>query len=195
MRYSALSRLAALPFFTTDDAAGILEIKKDSARVFCSRWSKKGVLHRLKRDMYVSAASWEHFTAADFFRIANYLQVPSYLSFLTALSYHGVTTQVPRQWCESVSTKRSIQFAVGGREFHYHKFSTSFYFGFEKEGDFFIAQKEKALIDACHLTALGRYAFDESALDAERLDPKRIRELAAPFPLRTQNLVQRICRI
>lgn len=195
MKYLELNELEALPFFTIDDVSRILGVKTESARVFCSRRAKADVFFRLKKDFYVSAANWQRFAEADFFRIANFLQVPSYISCMNALSFHGVTTQVQRSWCESVSLKRSITYAVRGREFHYHKFMKPFYFGFEKSGNFFIALKEKALVDACHLKALGRYSLDRDSLDIERFDREVVMAMAASFPLRTQNLVRRICGI
>jgi len=194
MKYLKLAELEAIPFFTVDDASLVLGIKRESARVFCSRKAKEGVFIRIKKDFYVSAGAWQGYAETDFFRIANYLQVPSYISCTNALSFHGVTTQVQRDWCESVSLKRSVVYAVRGREFHYHKFMKPFYFGFEKRGSVFVAGKEKALIDACHLTALGRYSFDADSLDVERFDREILREMSAPFPLRTQNMVRRICR-
>lgn len=195
MRFLELNELEAMPFFTTGDVARVLGVKKASARVFCSRKAKAGVFLRLKNDFYVSASRWQRNAEADFFRIANFLQVPSYISCTSALAFHGVTTQVQRSWCESVSVKRSAAYASCGREFHYFKFLKPLYFGFEKRENIFIARKEKALIDACHLAALGRYALDEASLDPERFDREILRDMADPFPLRTRNAVRRLCRI
>jgi hypothetical protein len=195
MKYRELNELESLPFFTTDDVACVLGVKKESARVFCSRRAKEGIFLRLKKDVYVSAANWGRYGEADFFRIANFLQVPSYISCTTALSFHGVTTQVQRNWCESVSLKRSVSYMAYGWEFHYHKFMKPLYFGFEKMGNCFIAGKEKALIDAAHLTSLGLYSLDEDSLNIERMDREICAAMVAPFPVRTRNLVRRICRI
>ncbi len=195
MTYPRLNKLEELPFFSTEDVSRILGIKRESARVFCSRKAKAELFLRLKKDFYVTAARWQSNGEADFFRIANFLQVPSYISCMNALSMHGVATQIQRDWCESISLKRSVTYTVLGREFHYYKFMKPFYFGFEKNGDVFIARKEKAFIDACHLAGLGCYAFDKASLDLDRLDREILREMLAPFPLRTQNMVQRICRI
>ncbi|MBM4272540.1 MAG: hypothetical protein FJ139_10375 [Deltaproteobacteria bacterium] len=195
MRYAELIKFEAMPFFTIDDASRILGVKDDSARVFCTRQVKAGFFVRLKKNFYVSVANWQRYSEVDFFQIANFLQVPSYISYMNALSFHGITTQVQRNWCESMSLKRSVTYAMRGREFHYHKSTKSLYFGFEKTGNFFIARKEKALIDACHLTAMGRYAFDKDSLDLDRLDRGVLTDMAAAFPPRTQNLVRRICGI
>jgi hypothetical protein len=88
--------------------------------------------------------------------------------------------------------KRSIQYAAGGATFSYFKFRKDFYFGFTKIGPFFMAQKEKAFLDACHLSVHGRYAFDRAALDMGRLDKAVLETLMAPFPKRTRNKVKEI---
>lgn len=195
MTHLRLQQLEALSFFTTEDVSRILGIRKESARVFCSRKAMAGIFLRLKNNFYVWGARWQFYAEADFLRIANFLQVPSYISCANALSFHGVTTQVQRSWCESVSLKRSVTYRASGREFHYYKLKKPYYFGFEKIGNLFIARREKALIDACHLTALGRYAIDGASLDKDRFDREVLLEMAAVFPIRTQNLVRRICEI
>ena len=93
---------------------------------------------------------------------------------------------------DNPALKRSIQYAAGGATFSYFKLKKECYFGFTKIGPFFMAQKEKAFLDACHLSAYGRYAFDRAALDMDRLDKAVLETLMAPFPERTRNRVKDI---
>jgi len=179
-------------FFTTEDVAGQFGVTRASAQVFCSRQVKNGVFIRLKKDFYVMDERWPYLDRRDFFAIANHLQVPSYISCTTALVYYGVSTQSPQVWYESVALKRSIQYAAGGATFSYFKLKKECYFGFTKIGPFFMAQKEKAFLDVCHLSAHGGYAFDWAALDVDRLDRAEIETLMAPFPERTRNRVKDI---
>lgn len=179
-------------FFTSEDVAGLFNVTRASAQVFCSRQVKNGAFIRLKKDFYCLDERWPYLERKDFFTISNHLQVPSYISFTTALVYHGVTTQGPQGWYEGAAMKRSIQFTAGGAIFSFLKLKKNFYFGFTKIGSFFIAQKEKAFLDACHLTVYGHYALDWAALDLERLDRTRIENLLAPFPERTRNRVKEI---
>ena len=179
-------------FFTTEDVAGQFGVTRASAQVFCSRQVKNGAFIRLKKDFYVLDERWPYLDRQDFFAIANHLQVPSYVSCTTALVYYGVTTQTPQGWYESVALKRSIQYGAGGATFPYFKLRKDFYFGFTKIGPFFMAQKEKAFLDACHLSAYGRYAFDRAALDMDRLDKTVLETLMAPFPERTRKRVKNI---
>lgn len=182
-------------FFTTEDVAGQFGITRAAAHVLCSRQVRNGAFIRLRKDFYVLDERWPYLDRQDFFAIANYLQVPSYISCTTALLYHGLTTQAPRGWYESVAMKRSILYSGGDATFSYFKLKRDCYFGFTKIGPFFMARKEKAFLDACHLSAYGRYALDWSALDMDRLDKGDLETLMAPFPDRTRNLVKKICRI
>jgi predicted transcriptional regulator of viral defense system len=179
-------------FFSSEDVAGLFGITRASAQVFCSRQVKNGAFIRLKKDFYLLDERRPYLDQQDCFAIANHLQVPSYISCTTALVYHGVTTQAPQGWYESVVLKRSIQYAAGGMTFSFFKLRKDFYFGFTKIGPFFMAYKEKALIDACHLSVHGRYAFDRAALDRDRLDQAVLENLMAPFPERTRNRVKDI---
>jgi hypothetical protein len=179
-------------FFTSEDVAGEFGVTRASAQVFCSRQVKNGAFIRLKKDFYALDERWPYLERQDFFAIANHLQVPSYISCTTALVYYGVTTQSPQGWFESVALKRSIQYVGGGATFSYFKLKKDYYFGFTKIGPFFMAQKEKAFLDACHLSAHGRYAFDGDALDMDRLDRAETEVLMATFPERTRNKVKDI---
>ena len=192
MNRDAWGSLKKSLFFTTEDVAGQFGVTRASAQVFCSRQVKNGAFIRLKKDFYVLDERWPYLDRQDFFAIANHLQVPSYISCTTALAYYGVTTQAPQGWYESVALKRSIQYGSGGKTFFYFKLKKDCYFGFRKIGPHFLANKEKAFLDACHLSAHGRYAFDLAALDLGRLDKTEIGTLMAPFPQRTRTRVKDI---
>jgi hypothetical protein len=79
--------------------------------------------------------------------------------------------------------------------FHYFKIKSPYYFGFVKMGATFIAEKEKAFLDACHLSAFGAYAADWSAMNMDSLDKVAIEELMKAFPDRTKSYVRDKCRI
>ena len=181
-------------FFTVEDVARYFNITRASAHVLCSRQVKNGAFVRLRKDFNVLEERWSYFGRQDFFSVANYLQVPSYISCTTALAYYGLTTQAPRGWYESVALRRSIRYSAGDVTFYYFKLKKECYFGFDKIGPFFVAKREKAFLDACHLCAYGRYALDWSAIDMDRLDKANLETMMAPFPDRTRNMVKKICK-
>ena len=195
MKREAWRSLKKTLFFTAEDVAQYFEIKKNSAYVFCSRQVENGSFIRLKKNFYLLEDRWPYLEQQDFFIIANYLQVPSYISCTTALAFHGMTTQVQQAWYECISLKRSVSYNVKGVVFHYFKLKRDYYFGFTKKGSFFMAQKEKAFIDACHLSAYNRYAFDWDALDIDRLNMEQLKSMMKPFPQRTKTMVKKICGI
>jgi predicted transcriptional regulator of viral defense system len=195
MRYFELKNLKKGLFFTIKDVAGALGIKLESAKVLASRYVKKGIFIRLKNNFYVLEQDWTDQNAQFFLKIANFLQVPSYISFMTALSFYEITTQVQRDFFESVSLKRSRRFDIKGTAFSFYKLKKELYFDFVKKENIFIATKEKAFVDAVYLYSFGKYKLDFSSLDLDKLDKKRIAKIIKAFPQKTKNTVRRLCRI
>ncbi len=195
MRYSELRNLRDRLYFTVEDLQDMLEIKPESARVLCTRYTKKGLFIRLKKNFYVLTEKWESLTRDELLMISNLLQVPSYISFMTALSYYEVTTQVQRDYFECVSLKRSARFEIKGTVFDYSKLSKRYYFDFIKKGNIFIATKEKAFIDSVYLYSFGKYRVDFSSIDLDSLDMDRILDIIDIFPQKTRGIIKRICRI
>jgi predicted transcriptional regulator of viral defense system len=195
MDNQAWGRLKEKLCFTTEDVALVAGITEASAYVLCGRYAKRGIFVKLKKNFYILEQNWERYALPDFFRLANFLQVPSYISCMSALSFYGVTTQVQQGWIESIALKRSIKFEARGTTFSYYKIKKEYYFGFEKKENFFIALKEKALIDAVYLSSFGKYPMDVSSIDTEGLDKTLIKRMMEPYPPRTQNKVRELCRI
>ena len=160
-------------YFGYEDIARTLGITAASAKVTASRYVKQGILLRMKKNMYVLKKVWNMMTTEDKFLLANMGQVPSYISLMTALDYYEITTQVQRNFFESVAVKRSKEIFLNGSVFRYVKIAADLFNGFKKEKDFFIATPEKALIDAFYLMSYGRYNLDISSLDAGNLNVKK----------------------
>ncbi len=161
-------------YFSTADIARFLNITLESARVTASRYVKKNVLVRLKRDLYLSSSQITTLKESEWFRIANIIQTPSYVSLTTALSYHGLSTQQQQNYVESVASKRTKSVSINQHTFSYSLVKENLYDGFELREDFFIAIPEKALVDAVYLTSLGRYTCDFYAIDFRRIDKTQV---------------------
>jgi len=178
------------PFFSQYDVAYALGTKVSSAEVLCSRYVKKGLLTRLKRGLYARMETLVHLDQIDLFRIANSLQVPSYISLMTALSYYGITTQVQRGFFESISVKRTKTFEAGEFSFHYIKIRPHLYGGFTKREGVFIALPEKAVLDSFYLVSMGRYALDVSSLDLTNVDEEILADLSVLYPPKTRKYLE-----
>lgn len=179
------------PVFGYEDIARVRGISPASAKVTASRYVRQGFLLRLKKNLYVLREKWNAADREDKFRLANLGQTPSYLSLATALDYNEITTQVQREFFESVALKRTKEIHLGASVFRYTKIDQALYFGFKKEKGFFIATPEKALLDAFYLMSYGRYTLDVSALATDRLDRDTVKRFSAKFPLKTQNMLKK----
>jgi predicted transcriptional regulator of viral defense system len=160
-----------------------------------TRYTKAKLFIRLKRDCYVLSQTWSTLALEQMLGVANVLQVPSYVSFMTALGYHGVTTQVQRDFFESAALKRSARFDINGIVFNYYKLRPQHYFDFTRQGNFFISTREKAFVDAVYLYSFGKYRFDLNSLALEKLDKKRIKTIGAKYPAKTLKILRELCAI
>lgn len=177
--------------FGYEDISRALGISAASAKVTASRYTKQEILLRMKRNMYVFRDAWNAAGRNDKFRLANLGQVPSYISLMTALDYYEITTQMQRDFFESVAVKRSKEINIDGSVFRYVKLAKNLYSDFKKEKGFFIASPEKALLDALYLMSYGRYRLDLSSLDAAKFDRREIKRLSRKFPLKTKNMLKK----
>lgn len=178
-------------FFGYEDISKALAISKASAKITAARYAKQGFLLRVKRNLYVLKDGW---IAADRdikFQVVNMGQVPSYISLMTALDYYEITTQIQRDYFESIALKRSKVMSVGGSVFKYIKIAPDLYNGFKKEKDFFISTPEKALLDSFYLMSYGRYSLDLSSLDGNKLDRQEIERMSYNYPVKTRKMLER----
>ena len=181
-------------FFSYEDVAQKLGIEKNSAKVLCSRYVKLGYLLRIKRGVYLRKERWQHLTTNALLQIANMIQVPSYISLTTALSFYDYTTQVQQNFVESIAVKRSLIKTVQEVDFRYFKIAQQYYGEFIKEDGIFIATPEKALADALYLTAFGKYKLDFSALEYGKIDYPRLDQILSAYPEGTTKLWRNYAR-
>jgi predicted transcriptional regulator of viral defense system len=180
------------PYFGVKEVSDIFGIKRNSARVLCSRLTGKGLMVRLKRDFYILREQWDNLQYEDFLKIANVLQVPSYISCMSALTFYDISTQVQRNFFESVSLKRTREFIPDGTVFNYYKIKKDLYFGFERKNGIFIAAKEKAFLDAVYLYSFGKYRFDISSISMGKLQKSKIAEILPKYPVKTRQTFKKI---
>lgn len=190
-----LQILSKKDYFTVEDVAQSFGLKPASARVFCSRYVRQGLFVRLKNNFYTTTWKWENLSRRDLFKIANILQVPSYISLMTALAYYEVTTQVQNNFFESVCLKRSVAYDVKDTVFNFIKLQSRFYGDFVKIDGIFVATKEKAFLDAAYLCSFGKYKFDVDSLDLKKLDLKKLASRLKKYPQKTKDIVKKLCKI
>lgn len=190
MKYNDIKKINKL-YFTYQDVAKILSISENSARVLCARYVKQKYLIRLKRNFYTLRERWDNITLNQRFELANILQVPSYISLMTALSFYEYTTQVQQKFVESISLYRTFAKDIEGIIFNYSKIKNDFYFGFSKKNNIFIASPEKAFIDSLYLNYLGKYNLDLSSLNLEKIDRESCENILKRYPSKFKIYYQR----
>lgn len=190
MRFLQLQNIEKL-YFGHEDIARAFGITLQSAKVTANRYIKQGLLIRLKRNIYVLKEKWISIDREQKFLLANIIQVPSYISLMTALDYYEITTQVQRDFIESVALKRTKGVEIEQTFFNYTKINTDLYSGFSRTRAFFIAAPEKAFLDAVYLMSFGRYSFDIPSIDFSKFNPEKIEYMARLFPLKTQSFLNK----
>jgi predicted transcriptional regulator of viral defense system len=194
MRYGMLRNLGKT-YFTYRDVAKALGINDESAKISCNRYVRGGYLVRFKRNFYMLKERWDNKTEEDAFQIANVLQVPSYISLGTALEYYGLTTQIQRDFIESIAVKRTQEVSVEGFIFKFTKIKKELYRDFVRNQQFFIATPEKALLDALYLSARGRYRLDPGAIAFDKINKKRLGPMLRYYPAKVKKMWERYADI
>ncbi len=133
-------------------------VSDSQLRVQLTRWTKSGRLIQLKRGLYILAAPYRKFEPHPFL-IANMLKKGSYISFQSALGFHGLIPEfVPV--VTSVTTLKPWKKITTIGTFTFNHVKKSLLFGYTQiEVDWnqkaFVAQPEKALLDLIYLTPGG----------------------------------------
>lgn len=163
-------------YFTTADLERITGLGKDSLKVAVYRLVKKGILTKIKRGLFQLT-----FNPVDVKRIANQIYYPSYLSFESALSLHGILSQVP--YTQTFATpKRSKKIVLWGTEAEFRQLQKDLYFGYRLENGIYIAEPEKALLDQLYLVSRGKAELNIEELDLARIDQGKFDDYSKKFP-------------
>jgi len=137
-------------FFTTKDLKDTLEI--ENRRTFeqtIKRLEEENILTKIERGKYLKTNS-----NYQKFEIAQFIYNPSYISFETALSYHGLIDQLPFE-ITSATPKRGVEKEFEEQIYSYLHIQKELYIGFTKEDGYLIALPEKAIFDQIYMSITG----------------------------------------
>lgn len=190
MNYAKLKDINKV-YFGYEDISRAFGITPESAMVSANRYVKQGILLRIKRNIYILKDRWYGLKNEEKFAIANIVQVPSYISLMSALGYYEITTQMQRDFIESVAIKRTKEINISDTVLNFTKISKNLYFSFVKQDGFFIATPEKAFLDAIYLASFNRYNLDISSIDRGKLNMARIKAIAEKFPQKTKEFLKK----
>lgn len=166
--------------FDSASLAKLIGKKREVAKVYLSRLVKAGLAKKLIRGKI-------SFTEDEYI-IATQLIEPSYISLLTALNYYGLFQQIPKN-IQCINAKNTRTFINLGIE--YHKIVKKLFFGYKtqrkSESYFFIAEKEKAVLDALYFGLINSDFIYENA---KRLDKKILLNYSKKYVRRVQKIVK-----
>ncbi|ODS42448.1 MAG: hypothetical protein MSIBF_03765 [Candidatus Altiarchaeales archaeon IMC4] len=156
--------------FTAGEFQRIMGSSKKAAQELLGRYAKKGVVAKLRNNYYMVMHD-----PPSAYLISNKVYRPSYISFETALSHHGVIPETVYE-ITAATTKATREFNIQGRIFRYHKIKKAAYTGYvptETDGDtILMAEPEKALADYLYFAHMGKKTPNER-FNLGRIDKKK----------------------
>ncbi len=150
---SVVRRLYAADIFylTPKLLAGIFDLDAPQAYALLERLTRQGLVVAVEKGKYLLVGLQPERVLGNPLFIAAQLAHPSYISYWSALHYHGLTEQVPHTvFVATTRKKRPVAFQ--GHRFRYVTIKPDKFFGYRREsvGDLpvVVADPEKALIDS-----------------------------------------------
>jgi predicted transcriptional regulator of viral defense system len=145
MQRRLIAALKRYPVFTVRDITNILDKPREYAYLVAYRLKKAGVITEIEKGKY----TFED----DPFVVASWIVWPSYISGWAALNFYKLTEQLPFTIHVITTKKRKRKIiSYGDTRIEFVKIKRSAFFGFDRivyQGrEIFIAEKEKAIIDA-----------------------------------------------
>ena len=120
MRVFDLNKINKL-YFGYEEISRVLGISLASARVSACRYTHQDALIRIKRNIYMLKERWNRLDRREKFQIANLIQVPSYISLMSAMDYYEITTQLQQDFIESIALKKTKEIEITRNIFNYSK--------------------------------------------------------------------------
>ncbi len=136
-----LERLKTKPVFRVQDIERIAFCNREYAKLLLNRLKRRGYIKKVVKNVYT--------TKDDIFVIASNITSPSYISFWSASYFLGYTEQILNT-VQLATTRRFKPVLFEGYRIDF--VPIKHFFGYKKtrtsEGELFIAEDEKLLIDA-----------------------------------------------
>lgn len=163
-----------ISLFTVSDFARLLNLKNNNTLYKkIQRLEKQKIIKKIINGKYLFSISH-----VDEFSIAHFIMNPSYVSLESALSFYGIMTGFSYS-ITSISTKPPKTVTVDEKEYSYSHINPLLFWGYEKNGQFLIADKEKALLDYIYFSLKGlRTMLDFDEIDKTQIDKVRLSEYA-----------------
>ncbi|MHB1708362.1 MAG: type IV toxin-antitoxin system AbiEi family antitoxin domain-containing protein [Thermoplasmataceae archaeon] len=156
-------RTHKIKVFDLNDASKIM---KKSLKYTSLRLSRMNEVTRIERGKY-------YVSDASIYEIATGVTIPSYVSLLSAYSFHRLTTQIPIE-IQVVCSLQHARINVEGYSIRYIKLSRERIFGFSRLDGGMIADPEKAIVDSLYLNSFIEETKAVLQENKESLDENRL---------------------
>lgn len=178
------------PYFYSSNLISLNEPLK-SLRKQLNEWKNKGLIIQLKKGIYMLNDE-DRMVPLNREIISNVLIEPSYVSLEYALSYYGFIPERVRQ-LTAVTPKKTQEFTNKTGVYSYRSIKNEAFLGFREEQtssgfSFFIATKEKAIVDFLYFNVLKLSNFTKNIFEEnyrlqniEALDESKLNEYASFF--------------
>lgn len=138
-------------YFTPAFLATLLQLEPRQAYRLAARLTDEGLAAKIEKGKYLLLGLEPERVLSNPLFIANQLVNPCYVSYWSALHFHGLTIQVPQAlFCATTRKKQPITFQ--GRTFRYVLVKPHKFFGYRREPvgalPVLIADEAKAIVDS-----------------------------------------------
>lgn len=163
-------------FYKISDLMKVSGLGYAACRMAAGRLASKGMLIRLGKELYGNLLV--NFTPEE---AACQAYLPAYLSCEYVLSRYGVIDQMPIV-LTAITLLRGKMAKVGSIEVDYRHLRKNLFWGYVRDGDAFIAEPEKAILDWLYLVRkrLGTVSLDE--INWDELDLVKLKKYSIKFP-------------
>lgn len=182
-----------LRVFTTADFVMLTRMKRSTTGKALERLSRRKLIARLKRGVWVSQLTKDVLPAEALPYLTS--PWPSYVSLESALSEHGVVSQIPAA-CLGVTMGKPLRLKTPLGEFRIHHLQKSLFGGYQMKiadpSSYPIASPEKAILDTLYLRFRlgGRPNIKE--WDISSVNGALLKKMAKPFPLLVKKFVKSV---
>lgn len=168
---------STLQLFSLKTIQELLEIDKTSSLFkVIKRLTESGVLTKIERNKYII----NNYTDGEFC-LANFIYEPSYVSFESALSHYGILSQFPYE-ITSATLKQTRSKQFSDKQYSYYKIKKELFWGYIKQDDYLIAEKEKALTDQMYLVSKGIKTSHFEEYNLLNIDRTKLKLFLSKYP-------------
>jgi len=172
------------PFYTITDLEKITGLPRKSLYVELQRWAAGGIIERVAQGIYIPMGGM-----ISVENVAAQLYIPSYLSFESALSRHGILNLIPYT-ITYATTRKTRKYTIQKQEVEFRQIAAQLFFGFEMKNGIYIALPEKAFLDEIYFVVRGKVTLDPDELDVKKLSTRTLKEWGKRFPAYVQNYME-----